>query len=146
MDLYIITFFLFAVISKKVAFSTTYILSFTSRDGQTLVFPHILSNVGGGYNNQDGVFTAPVDGVYVFFCTITQDSNSHDLYFQFTLNGSAKTRNLAYGRSDETHRTASNLIVLQLIRGDRVWIKMFMGGNHFNYGEGGENSFSGFML
>lgn len=146
MDFYIINFFLFAGISKKVAFSTTFIQGFTSRDRQTLVFPHILSNVGGGYNNQDGVFTAPVDGVYVFFCKITQESNSHDLYFEITLNGSAKTRNIVYGRSDKTHRTASNLSVLQLIRGDRVWIKMFIGGMHFNWGDGGDNSFSGFML
>lgn len=110
------------------------------------MFPHILSNVGGGYNNQDGVFTAPVDGVYVFFCKITQQINSQDLYFEITLNGSAKTGNIVYGRSDETYRTASNLIALQLIRGDRVWIKMYRGGRHLNWGAGGDNSFSGFIL
>lgn len=134
------------MISKKVAFSATFPQRITSQNGQTLVFPNILSNVGGGYNNQDGVFTAPFDGAYAFFCKITQSSNNDDMYFQFILNGSAKTNNLVFGRSDRTHRTSSNLIILQLIHGDMVWIKMSQGGHHYNWGAGGDQSFSGFML
>lgn len=135
-----------SVISKKVAFSATYPQSFTSVNGQTIVFPHILSNVGGGYNNQNGVFTAPVDGVYVFFGKITQSANQSDLFYQFILNGSVKTVTLVFGRTDETNRTSSTLIVLQLSRGDRVWIKMKQGGRHWGQTDGGDQSFSGFML
>lgn len=131
--------------SRKVAFSVTHPLGFTSRSGQ-IVFPHILSNVGGCYNNQNGVFTAPVDGVYVFFCKITQAINNRDFYYQFILNGSVKTITLVYGRSDDSFRTSSSLIVLQLSRGDRVWIKMQQGGSHLGHVEGGDQSFSGFML
>lgn len=83
---------------------------------------------------------------HTYFCKITQDSNKNDMYFQFTLNRSAMTYNLVYGRSDHTHRTSSIWIVLQLIRGDRVWIKMILGGRHYWYGPGGDQSFSGFML
>lgn len=146
LDLFMVIFFLFAVISKKVAFSATYPGHFNSRNGQTIVFPHILSNVGSGYNNQDGVFTAPVDGVYVFFCKITQSVNDNDLYYQFILNGSVKTVTLVFGRSDDTNRTSSTLIVLQLSRGDRVWIQMKQGGRHWGQRDGGDQSFSGFML
>lgn len=110
------------------------------------MFPKVLSNVGGAYYNQDGVFTVPISGTFVFFSKITQDSNKNDMYFQFTLNRSAMTNNLVYGRSDHTHRTSSNLIVLQFIRGDRVWIKMFLGGRHYWYGPGGDQSFSEFLL
>lgn len=137
-------FFIFAVYYKKVAFSATHPQSFTSVSGHTVVFPNIISNVGGGYNNQDGVFTAPVDGV--FFWKITQSVNENDFYYQFILNGSVKTITLVYGRSDDSFRTSSSLIVLQLSRGDRVWIKMQQGGTHFGHVEGGDQSFSGFML
>lgn len=134
-------------ISKKVAFTakiTKY--RFKSSDGQSLIFPTIISNVGNGYNNQDGVFTAPTDGTYVFFCKIAGANNPTDLYFEFILNGSAKTRNLVYSRSSVPYRTASNLIVLQLGLGDRVWIRMNRGGSHYNNGPGGDQSFSGFLL
>lgn len=110
------------------------------------MFPHILFNVGGGYNIQNGVFTAPVDGVYVFFGKITQSANQSDLFYQFILNGSVKTVTLVFGRSDDTNKTSSTLIVLQLSRGDRVWIKMKQGGRHWGQTDGGDQSFSGFML
>lgn len=143
---FLLLIFLFTEISEKVAFSAIFTQRLTSHNGQTLVFSHILTNIGGGYSNQDGVFTAPVDGSYVFFCKITHDSNRNDMIYQFILNGSVKTQTLAYGRSDHAYRTTSNLIVMQLIRGDRVWIKMFRGGDHYYYGAGGDQSFSGFLL
>lgn len=135
------------VISKKVAFSATYPKSFTPVSGHTVVFPNIISNVGGGYNNQDGVFTAPVDGVYVFFCKMTQGMNNDEMFYQFILNGSSETLILLYGRSNYPYRTSSSLIALQLSRGDRVWIRMYVGGGLlYGNGGGGDQSFSGFML
>lgn len=68
------------------------------------------------------------------------------MLYRFILNGSAKAEALAYGRSDHAYRTTSNLIVMQLIRGDRVWITMVWGGTHYSYGAGGDQSLSGFLL
>ena len=137
---------MFAESSEMVAFTATVTQFMTSQSGQTLVFPHIITNVGGGYNGNNGVFTAPRDGVYVFFCKITGRDNTSDMYFEFILNGSAQTRNLVYGRSANPYRTSSNSIVLQLTHGDRVWIKIYYGGKHYSYGVGGDQSFSGYLL
>ena len=128
------------------AFTATVTRYMTSKSGQTLVFPHIITNVGDGYNGTNGVFTAPRDGVYVFFCKITGRDNPGDMYFEFTLNGSAKTMNLVYGRPANPYRTSSNSIVLQLAHGDRVWIKMARGGRHYSTSVGGGQSFSGYLL
>ena len=118
----------------------------TSQNGQTLVFPHIITNVGGGYNENNGVFTAPRDGVYVFFCRITAAYNPDSMFFEFILNGSAKTRTLVFGRSTNPYRTSFDSIVLRLSHGDRVWIKMVTGGNHYSSGTGGDQTFSGYLL
>ncbi|XP_052820396.1 uncharacterized protein LOC128246245 [Mya arenaria] len=34
--------------------------------GQTIVYDHVITNVGGAYHNKTGIFTTPVSGVYVF--------------------------------------------------------------------------------
>ena len=143
MTFYVCTF---AESLEQVAFTATVTQMMTSQYGQTLVLPHIITNVGGGYNGNTGVFTAPRDGVYVFFCKITGDINPSDLYFEFILNGSPKTRNLVYGGSAHPYRTSSNSIVLQLTQGDRVWINMVYGGKHFSSGAGGDQTFSGYLL
>ena len=128
------------------AFTAIVTQDMTSKNEQTLVFPHIISNVGGGYNGSSGVFTAPRDGVYVFFCKITGRVNPSYMYFEFILNGSAKTRNLVLGGSANPFRTSSNSIVLQLTHGDRVWVKMYQGGIHYSWGAGGDQTFSGYLL
>ena len=35
----------------------------------TIIFDHIETNIGNGYNGHTGVFIAPINGVYVFFYT-----------------------------------------------------------------------------
>nr|XP_022289285.1 multimerin-2-like [Crassostrea virginica] len=132
--------------SEIVAFTAIVTQDMTSQNGQTLVFPHIISNVGGGYNGNTGVFTAPRDGVYVFFCKITGQDNPRDMVFDIILNGSAQTQHLVYGRSANPYRTSSNSIVLQLTHGDRVWINMYWGGKHYSISAGGDQTFSGYLL
>ena len=138
--------FIFVELSQEVAFTATVTQEMTSKNGQALVFPHIITNVGGGYNGNTGVFTAPRDGVYVFFCRITGAYNPDSMFFEFILNGSAKTRNLVFGRSANPYRTSFDSIVLQLHHKDKVWIKMMTGGNHYSSGTGGDQSFSGYLL
>ena len=59
--------FIFVELSQEVAFTATLTQEMTSKNGQTLVFPHIITNLGGGYNGNTGLITAPWDGVYEFF-------------------------------------------------------------------------------
>lgn len=132
-------------LAVRVVFTATVTQSFTSPSGHTIVFPNVLSSTGGGYNHRNGVFTAPIGGLYFFFCKITSQSDS-DMVFEFILNGSPQTTHLVYGRSEHSYRTSSNAIVLQLNRGDAVWIKMLQGGVHYTYHSGGDQTFMGFLL
>lgn len=43
----------------------------------TLVFETVILNVGGHYNNNDGVFVAPREGYYLFSWTVTIDHNDY---------------------------------------------------------------------
>ncbi|KAL4226160.1 hypothetical protein ACF0H5_014146 [Mactra antiquata] len=43
--------------------------------GQIIIYDNIITNAGNGYNGSIGVFTAPVEGIYVFF-------NNNDSFFE----------------------------------------------------------------
>lgn len=111
----------FAVSSVNVAFTT-----FTSQSGHTIVFPNVLSSTGGAIVIRMA-YSQLLLADFTFFVKITSLRNS-DMVFQFILNGSPKTTHLVYGRSYHSFRTSSNAIVLQLNRGDTVWIKMLQNG------------------
>ncbi|XP_062601961.1 cerebellin-2-like [Saccostrea cucullata] len=133
--------------SDAVAFSATITSEITSSSGQTLVFPHVLCNVGGGYNNKNGIFTAPVDGTYVFFVRITPSSNPTDMYFSIVLNGIEEAKHLVYGRDSIPFRISTNTIALQLNHSDRVWVKINTGGRMWSSGtHSGDQTFTGYKV
>ena len=106
-------------------------------------FDKVWTNIGNGYDASSGVFTAPRGGVYQFSCSA------------MTLSG--KTLHLHLMKNDQ--RTVSlypgtgyNMgtlsMVLELKKGDRVYIKHPGSGNNSLYSESGSNysMFSGYFI
>lgn len=96
-----------------------------------IIYRDVITNLGGGYNPTNGVFTAPVSGTYVFFTTVVSwgdESISTDI----VLNGNSQVRTFAESRGflyseQNVYQTGTNLVSLQLQVGDRVWVRKYSG-------------------
>ena len=111
---------------------------------QNVIFDAIVTNLGNAYNNQVGVFKAPVSGTYVFSTTLVS-FNFTSAHAQFAVNGNAITNMYVSGGSITTgDDTTSQTIVLQLQSGDDISVQNkdpdtgFFGVSH--------SIFSGFLL
>lgn len=80
-----------------------------------MVFPVVITNLGNGYNPNDGVFTAPTAGVNVFFVNV-QSYNSLSLYVDIFVNGARKVRTMASNHYDAGPRQS----VGQMLFGSRL--------------------------
>ncbi|XP_062567280.1 uncharacterized protein LOC134229550 [Saccostrea cucullata] len=110
-------------IRKRVAFTAGVTSSSSTWNSGTLVYSKVINKVGGGYNPSTGIFTAPVEGDYVFYVSI-QSYYTNDIYIDIVLNGSSKVRAAAFAySSDERDEMGSNLATLRLQKGDTVWVK-----------------------
>lgn len=111
---------------------------------QNVVFDHVETNIGNGYNPHHGVFTAPVSGLYVFFTSVLADHN-REVWCNLVVNNVVKTSVYARG-TDGRHDQGSQMIVTQLQQGDDVAIQNYevddaIYGSTFFY-----STFSGFLL
>ncbi|XP_062602793.1 complement C1q-like protein 3 [Saccostrea cucullata] len=115
-----------------------------------MVFPKVITNVGGGYNPRDGIFTAPFNGSYVFYTTIVSWDNGK-IATDIVLNGKSQVRTFADSRGFQNknqeyiYQTGTNLACLSLQSGDRVWVRKFSGVG-FIVHPVPMHTFSGFML
>nr|XP_022336583.1 myosin heavy chain, clone 203-like [Crassostrea virginica] len=124
------------------AFTAGMTSSSNTWQGDILVFPHVITNKGQGYSSSSGKFTAPRDGTYVFTVTVMSYYNN-DLKLDIVHDGVSKVR--AYSYSHTSHQTGTNLVVLELDRGDTVWVKRVYGQGY--YAEAVPlTTFSGFIL
>uniref|UniRef100_A0A8W8J8Q2 C1q domain-containing protein n=1 Tax=Magallana gigas TaxID=29159 RepID=A0A8W8J8Q2_MAGGI len=115
--------------------------------GDTLVFPTVIYSEGTGYNPSTGIFTAPTAGTYVFYVSV-QSANRKYLWLDIVLNGSSKVRATAYyssGSSVHINQTGTNLVILHLLTGDRVWVKRYAGVGYYSNNVP-STTFSGFKL
>ncbi|XP_061187429.1 complement C1q-like protein 4 [Saccostrea echinata] len=114
--------------------------------GQTFRYTHVLNNQGYGYNKRTGNFRCPLSGTYVFFFTSMPERGiSHSIWL--TLNGKFIAEAVS-GKIQKGYNMGSNMAVLRLKKGDRVWIRAskrwtINSSVRFRYAG---NTFSGFRL
>nr|XP_022292209.1 uncharacterized protein LOC111103316 isoform X3 [Crassostrea virginica] len=102
--------------------------------GSTLVFPDVIYSEGKGYDSNTGVFTAPTEGTYLFYISIQSAFQKYS-HFDVVFNGSTKVQSLAWYDSGSTiriHQTGTNLVILYLTVGDRVWVKRAGGVGYYS--------------
>ena len=115
---------LFTDPKQKVAFTAGVTSSSTTWNSGTLIFNSVILNVGNGYNPSTGVFTSPVAGTYVFYVSAVE-YNKQELRVDIVLNSVSKVRTMGY--SDAAFQTGTNMVVLNLQKGDSVWVRFYTG-------------------
>ena len=88
---------------------------------QSIVFDQVETNIGNGYDQYTGVFSAPESGVYVFSTTIvTLGANS--THYGVFKNRVQKTIMWVNGFQN-SYDSSSHTVILKLQKGDDVTIK-----------------------
>ncbi|XP_045187954.2 complement C1q tumor necrosis factor-related protein 3-like [Mercenaria mercenaria] len=118
---------------------------------ETIKFETVITSIGGGYDNQTGVFVAPVSGIYVFSCSLLDHMgpevgvpNSAMLHAEIVHNQRVLGRIFAHATVTYRDQGAQTLFA-QVSQGDQVWVRTI--DNH-DLGLGGElySTFSGYLL
>ncbi|KAH9492102.1 Complement C1q-like protein 4 [Bulinus truncatus] len=125
----------------NIAFSTALSKKVEVHNDQTLVYDAVHTNIGGGYNRQTGVFTAPESGVYLF--TVSCLTNNG---YSLELNVFQNHFRVATAYASDVFRSSSNTVILQLKKGDEVQVKSHGSGYAYADSKGFYNSFSGFRI
>ncbi|KAM7366441.1 hypothetical protein PAMP_015879 [Pampus punctatissimus] len=138
-----------AVEVPRIAFSTSLANSGrvcrgpSSGKNKILVFKRVFSNTGNAYNQDTGIFTAPVNGVY-YFSFSTFGYNTHVM-------GAILMKNKVHQVSTYEHisgdgsDSSSNSVVLQLVAKDEVHMQLWDNGR-VSDNLNGHTTFSGYLL
>ncbi|XP_049420632.1 centlein-like isoform X18 [Epinephelus fuscoguttatus] len=110
----------------------------------TLKFSKVFTNIGQAYSPTTGIFTAPVRGVYYFRFTVLGICPSAWIGAYLYHNEKKMTRNYDYN-DEHGHVSVSNALILQLEKGDVVYMALPSGHGIFD-DSNNYNIFSGFLL
>jgi len=89
----------------------------------TLIFDHIETNIGNGYNGHTGVFIAPLNGVYMFFYTVFCEHAGYTS-IEITVNSVARGAIFVDNQASPSVYTGSTgVAVFVLNQGDDCFIR-----------------------
>lgn len=121
--------------------------AYVSRDlnnpggGHTIVFDVEMTNFKNGYNKHTGVFTVPVDGLYSL-TWVTRVECSKSYTSQLHVNKRIVGSTFAYCG----YNTVTGNAVVQLRKGDVVFVRTLSGSGKIRSNEYGRTSFSGVLV
>lgn len=92
------------------------------RNQETVIFDNVSLNEGNAYDNNSGIFTAPLDGIYSFTWTILTKAGKY-FVTEIVLNGQQVTNNQADGRGLNGYPMTTSHANIKMKKGDKVWIR-----------------------
>ncbi|KAM3590533.1 uncharacterized protein V6R79_011254 [Siganus canaliculatus] len=133
--------------APQIAFSTSLVNSGHIYRGpggdKTLVFKRIFTNNGSAYNENTGVFTAPVKGVY-FFTFTTLGCKTYLVGARLMKNGVQQVSTYDPPSTDVTD-SSTNAAILRLEAEDTVHVELFSNARVYDSTKG-HTTFSGFLV
>ncbi|XP_038074780.1 complement C1q tumor necrosis factor-related protein 3-like [Patiria miniata] len=112
-----------------------------NRDGEIIIFDHVVTNVGDDFDSETSKFTCSVPGVYFFEVSLLSRTQP---YAKLMKNGE---HIFSVHHSDSgTFQQSSNSAVLTLANGDEVWVQIGDDTNRGIYGDTRYSSFTGFLI
>ncbi|XP_062569384.1 cerebellin-3-like isoform X2 [Saccostrea cucullata] len=133
---------------KAVTFSATAadgkVTQRITKGGEIIILKRVLNNVGGGYDSETGIFTAPVAGNYAFYFSVEVPRQKILNIFLY-VNDNYVAEAVAVGNVEFVD-IGSNMAILLLQKNDRVCIKSNPGNAQILDIQYYGNSFSGFLL
>ncbi|XP_053382349.1 uncharacterized protein LOC123562254 [Mercenaria mercenaria] len=132
-----------------VAFTYKLTSKYTAVHGNSaIVFPDRITDLGTGYNNATGVYTAPRHGIYMISCSLLADHGSHSnpmLHASIMVDGRPKANVFAFSESGTHRDQGANTIFVNLKQGSRVWVQAIDSSQAIVGGEK-YSTFSGYLL
>ncbi|XP_052814599.1 caprin-2-like [Mya arenaria] len=111
--------------------------------GQTMIFKDVMFNNGSGYDNNRGVFTCPVEGVYLFTIHLCSQTNKYITY-DVMVDGKIHTKG---AHSDATNPVCTSAdAIVELLEESRVWVQSNYDIDEIYENEYRWSSFSGVLL
>ncbi|XP_052678040.1 complement C1q tumor necrosis factor-related protein 3-like [Crassostrea angulata] len=89
----------------------------------TIIYDNEVTNIGNGYNRLSGIFTAPVDGVYVFSWTIFMGHPGEYKTIELMLNSRRVGASYVYDLN--AYSSVSGTAVLSMQKNDIVFTRTF---------------------
>jgi hypothetical protein len=108
-------------------------------------FDKIMINNGNHYHPTDGVFVAPISGVYMFaWNTLTLDS--HFLFTELRVEKEVKGT-VSSGGASSQYKPGSTSLLCHVRKGDHVWVQTSYGSTkNYIHNWNASTSFMGFLL
>ncbi|XP_052797090.1 complement C1q-like protein 4 isoform X2 [Mya arenaria] len=112
-------------------------------------FETVITDFGGGYNNQTGIFVVPTTGLYMFACSLLDDSVSTNgnimTHADIVQNTRVLGRVFAVAEPGGHRDQGANTVFTHATAGDQVFIRLIDG---VNIGVGGSlySTFSGYLM
>ncbi|XP_014841007.1 PREDICTED: complement C1q-like protein 2 [Poecilia mexicana] len=109
----------------------------------TLIYTRVITNLGNAYNQNTGIFVAPVRGMY-YFSFFYHAGGGHPVGLNLMKNNQVVVRSAEHQSSNDWNDNGGNAAFVELQQGDHVYVQL--DANQHVWGSGYSTTFSGFLL